>query len=141
MKRYWIAVASHEHVRKGVSGSFMQVCHGKKAPLTQMTAEDGIVYYSPTEEFGGKTPCRAFTAIGIVQPKEPYPFPMSEDFIPWRRNVLFLPAKKVPIQPILTELSFIKNKQRWGFFFRRGFFAIPADDFRLIANHMEISIP
>ena len=28
---YWIAVASREHVRRGVAGGFAQVCHGKPA--------------------------------------------------------------------------------------------------------------
>lgn len=31
--KYWILVASREHVLKGESGGFIQVCHGKCAPL------------------------------------------------------------------------------------------------------------
>jgi hypothetical protein len=30
---HWIAVASAEHVRLGQAGGFMQVSHGKAAPL------------------------------------------------------------------------------------------------------------
>ena len=33
MTKYWIAVASAEHVRRGNQGGFMQVNHGKAAPL------------------------------------------------------------------------------------------------------------
>lgn len=29
----WVAVASAEHVQKGREQGFMQVCHGKGAPL------------------------------------------------------------------------------------------------------------
>jgi hypothetical protein len=31
--RNWIAVASAEHAQRGRSEGFMQVCHGKAAPL------------------------------------------------------------------------------------------------------------
>lgn len=133
---YWIAVASKEHVTRGVKGGFMQVCHGKAAPLKLISPKDWLVYYSPTLKFGEKEPCRAFTAIGIVKEGEPYPFKMSEDFIPYRRDVRFFPAKDAPILPLLDDLSFIKDKKKWGFPFRRGLFVIPKEDFKIIAAHM-----
>lgn len=135
---YWVAVASREHVRKGIAGGFAQVCHGKPGPLKQMTADDWIVYYSPTELFGEKMPCRKFTAIGKVKAQEPYPFQMSPNFIPWRRDIAFVNAKEAPIEPLIDRLAFIQNKQRWGFPFRRGCFSISLSDFQLIASHMEI---
>ena len=48
MSANWIAVASAEHVRRGREGGFMQVCHGKAAPLRRIQPGDGVVYYSPT---------------------------------------------------------------------------------------------
>lgn len=137
---YWIAVASREHVKRGVAGGFAQVCHGKPGPLKQMTADDWIVYYSPTEKFGEKMPCRQFTAIGRVKPGEPYQHRMSADFIPWRLDIAFLSAKDAPIESLIDQLTFIKNKQRWGFPFRRGCFSVPLNDFRLIASNMGIII-
>jgi hypothetical protein len=137
---YWVAIASREHVKQGVAGGFAQVCHGNLSPLKQMTADDWIVYYSPTEKFGEKMPCRKFTAIGRVKPKEPYQYRMSADFIPWRRDIAFLAAKEAQIEPLIDKLSFIENKQRWGFPFRRGYFSISLGDFRLIASSMEIII-
>jgi hypothetical protein len=137
---YWIAVASREHVKGGVAGGFAQVCHGKPGPLKQMTADDWIVYYSPTEQFGGKMPCRKFTAIGRVKPRDPYQFQMSSDFIPWRRDIAFITAKEAPIEPLIDSLAFIQNKQRWGFPFRRGCFSISLSDFQLIASSMEIIV-
>lgn len=35
---HWLAVASANHVALGYSGNFMQVCHGKKGPLTKMNS-------------------------------------------------------------------------------------------------------
>jgi hypothetical protein len=136
MTKYWVAVASFEHVQKGVAGGFAQVCHGKPGPLNQMAEGDWIVYYSPTVQFGEKTPCRKFTALGRIQPKKPYLFPMSENFIPWRRDVNFIAVNPTSIEPLIDHLSFIPNKQRWGFPFRRGCFSISFTDFQLIASNM-----
>lgn len=138
---YWIAVASREHVLRGVAGGFAQVCHGKPGPLKQMTSDDWIVYYSPVEIFGGKMACRKFTAIGRIASREPYQYCMGENFIPWRRDITFLEAKEVAIEPLIDKLTFIQNKQHWGFPFRRGCFSISPEDFRLIASSMEIQLP
>jgi len=67
MSKNWIAVASAEHVRLGRSQGFMQVSHGKAAPLRRIRSGDRVVFYSPTEAFRGKDRLRAFTAIGIVK--------------------------------------------------------------------------
>lgn len=138
MTRFWVGVASHEHVHKGVSGGFAQVCHGKIGTLKEMSEGDFLIYYSPTYTFGGKDMCRSFTAIGIVERREPYLFKMSEDFVPWRRNITYIKSKDVPIYPLLDQLTFIKDKQKWGFPFRRGSFEISHPDYELIAKKMGV---
>jgi EVE domain len=140
MSKYWIGVASREHVKKGVAGGFAQVCHGKGGPLKRMEAGDWIIYYSPVEVFGHKEPYRKFTAIGKINENEPYQFAMANDFIPWRRDVSFMPAQDVAIESLIEMLSFIKNKKQWGFPFRRGCFEIPEKDFKLIAHKMGVII-
>lgn len=136
--RYWIAVASKEHVMRGVQGGFCQVCHGKAGPLKRMSGEDWIVYYSPTIQFGVKSPCQAFTAIGQVEEGEPYEFQMSPDFIPYRRDIKFIEAQETSILPLIDQLDFIQDKKRWGFPFRWGCFAISEEDFRRIASAMGV---
>lgn len=138
MTRYWIGVASHEHVQRGIKGGFAQVCHGKMATLKHMSAGDWLIYYSPTYFFREKDVCRCFTAIGTIMEGEPYTFEMSKGFIPWRRNVTFLEANEVPIGPLLRELTFIKDKKKWGFPFRTGSFEISCSDFTLIAKEMGV---
>jgi EVE domain len=77
MTGHWIAVASAEHVRRGRSEGFMQVSHGKAAPLKRIKPSDRVVYYSPTITLGGKDKLQAFTAIGTVKEGEPYVFDMG----------------------------------------------------------------
>lgn len=136
MTRYWIGVASKEHVQKGVLGGFAQVCHGKAGPLNHMKGGDWIIYYSPTIKFGEKEPCQSFTAIGMIKSSDPYPFAMSEKFIPFRRDVAFIASKEIPIKQLLESLLFIKDKKKWGLPFRRGCFEISKADFEIIAKAM-----
>src|SRR5262249_31349033 len=65
MTGHWIAVASAEHVRRGRREGFVQVSHGKAAPLKRIKPGDRVVYYSPTVTLGGKDKLQAFTAIGV----------------------------------------------------------------------------
>lgn len=140
-RRYWIGVACREHVARGVAGGFAQLCHGKAAPLARMAAGDGLVYYSPVEVLGGKTPCQAFTAIGTVCAGAPYRVSLGEHFRPWRRDVAFVAAQAAPIRPLLTQLAFITDPARWGYPLRFGHLQISAADFRLIAAAMQAALP
>ncbi len=134
--RYWVGVASKEHVARGVSGGFCQLCHGKAQPLKRMERGDWIIYYSPKELFGGDDACQQFTAIGRVIGDEVYSFEMAPGFIPFRRDIEFLAAQAADIRPLIHQLNFIQNKSRWGYAFRFGHIEIPQADFELIAEQM-----
>ena len=87
MARYWIGVASRDHVMRGVAGGFCQLGHGKAAPVKRLKPGDGIVYYSPRAEFGEGEPVQAFTAIGEIAAGEAYAD--GGGFEPARRDVLW----------------------------------------------------
>ena len=139
MKRYWIGVASRQHVLIGKAGGFAQLCHGKAQPLKRMATGDGIIYYSPQEVLGGSEPCQRFTAIGEVIGDEVYPVEMMPGFVPFRRDIGFLPCTETPIRPLLEQLTFIRDKRHWGYVFRFGHLQIPESDFRLIAEAMSFN--
>ena len=134
--RYWMIVASKNHVQYGVQAGIAQANHGKAAPLKRMSVGDRILYYSPKIEFGGDQPCQAFTAIGTVTGEQVYSFDMGNGFIPYRRDVEYMQCVDCPIQPLIPALSFVENKSRWGYVFRFGFLEIPQADFDLIAAQM-----
>ena len=138
MRKYWIAVASADHTRRGKAGGFMQVNHGKAAPLRRITAGDGIAYYSPTEIFGAKDRLQSFTIIGLVQPGEIYAGEMG-NWVAHRRDVSYFDAMEAPIAPLLDQLDFTKGKTNWGYQMRFGLFEISAHDFALIAGAMGVS--
>ena len=134
--KYWVGVASKEHVQRGVGGGFCQLCHGKQQPLKRMSKGDWIIYYSSKEIFAEDTPCQKFTAIGQIVGDEPYQFQMERNFVPFRRDVNFKQCKEVAIHPLIEHLSFIKSKKNWGYTFRFGVLEIPQEDFRLLAANM-----
>lgn len=134
--KYWVIVASKDHVKSGVAAGFAQACHGKVAPLKRMRKGDYIVCYSGKQTMGKADSCQQFTAIGKVIDDEIYQFQVSEDFCPSRRNIEFLPSQDVSILPLIGELDFIPNKKSWGYPFRFGFFEIKQHDFNLISSQM-----
>ena len=136
--RYWVGVVSAEHVARGVDGGFAQLCHGKAAPLRRMRGGDWLIYYSPAEKMCGGEPVQAFTAIGRIAHGPAYEFDMGGGFVPFRRDVRYLPCQAAPIRPLLPDLGFLPDKSRWGYAFRFGHLQIPRDDFLRIAEAMGV---
>lgn len=133
---HWVAVASAEHVAIGRAGGFMQVGHGKGAPLKRLHAGDRIAYYSPVRVFGAKDACQAFTAIGAVRDERVYQGEMAGGFEPFRKDVDWLVATEAPIRPLLDSLSFTAGKPNWGYAFRFGLLKVTAEDMAMIAKAM-----
>ena len=133
--KYWLGVVSKEHVSRGVSGGFAQVCHGKKGPLARMKKNDWLIYYSPGNRMG-KSDLKAFTAIGKVADEDVFQFKMSPDFVPYRRRVDYLlniqDASLDELKPVL-ELC---EGPSWGYQLRRGLIEITKSDFDKIKKVM-----
>lgn len=132
--RAWIAVASAEHVRIGRRGGFMQVNHGKEAPLRRLRPGDRVAYYSPKERIRDGDLVQAFTALGIVAEGVLYQGVMSDGFHPFRRDVRWLATRDAPIRPLLDRLSF--GGPGWGARFRYGLFEVTPADMDLIEQAM-----
>jgi hypothetical protein len=134
--KYWIIVASKDHLQRGLADGFIQANHGKAEPLKRMKPGDWVVFYSPKLEFDKPEKCQCFTAIGQISDDRIYQHDMGGGFVPFRRDVRFLPARDVSILPLIGDLSFIQDKSHWGAPFRFGTLQLPEQDFRLIAREM-----
>jgi hypothetical protein len=147
-RNYWIGVVSKDHVALGVTGGFTQLNHGKAGPLERMRAGDGFLFYSPRTAYPDGVPLQAFTAIGRIRDGNVYQAAQGmqgtdgrsevgiEDFKPFRLAVDYLPARDVPIKPLIEGLSFIRSKMHWGAAFRFGYLRVPEADFAKIAAAM-----
>lgn len=137
-QKFWIGVVSREHALRGAEGGFIQLNHGKKAPLQRVRADDGVAIYSPRTAYPDGEVLQHFTAIGRVVSGEIYQVAMTEQFKPYRVKVKYFAAKEAPIKPLIAHFSFIRNKERWGTAFRFGHVSIPRADFMLIAATMGV---
>lgn len=134
--RFWVGVVSSSHVEMGVQGGYAQVCHGKAAPLKRMNRGDWLVYYSPRTDMKQGHPLQSFTAIGQVVDDDTYEYIMSESFVPFRRNIRYIPCRLVAITELLENLNLTRGKRNWGYPFRLGHFEIGKNDFLTIARVM-----
>lgn len=144
-RKNWIAVACAVHARRGCSMEaggvgYMQVCHGKAAPLKRVQAGDRVAYYAPTVNMGGKERLQRFVSIGLVQAGVPYAFDMGGGFVPFRRDVAYVPAQEASILPLLPQLEFVESPKAWGYKFRFGLFDISDLDMHLIAQAMQVDL-
>jgi predicted RNA-binding protein len=139
MQNHWVGVVSRSHVQRGVAGGFIQLNHGKKAPVKRLKAGDWLAIYSPRTSYPDGEALQAFTALGIVRTGDVYQMEMSPDFKPYRVDVDFLEVTEAPIKPLVPRLSFIQSKTHWGAVFRFGQLSIPAADFGLIARAMGVT--
>ena len=136
MTACWVAVASAEHVAIGRAQGFMQVGHGKGAPLKRLHAGDRVAYYSPVRVFGTKEACQAFTAVGVVRDERVYQGDMGGGFHPFRKDVDWLPSQEADIRPLLQALSFTQGKTNWGYAFRFGLLKVTEADMDVIIQAM-----
>jgi len=135
MTRYWLAVACAEHVRRGRQAGFMQVNHGKLAPLRRLSPGDGIVCYSPSLRMGAKDGYQSFTAIGFVRAGEPY---LSEQGM-FRRDADWLAAAEHPIRPLLDWLDMTQDRN-WGYQLRYGLLEMSEADFDFLRHIMTLRV-
>ena len=137
MTKYFLICASRDHVLKGVKHGFAQAGHGRKDYMSKPSKDDWVVFYSSKDKFEDGRPLQHFTAIGQITDDEPYQPAGSTNFKPYRRNVKFKDCHEAGIRPLLEQLSFIKNKKRWGFYLISGFRELSKEDFNLIKNAMK----
>ena len=127
-------------MQAAVAGGFTQAGHGKVTGLKRLSAGDWLVFYSSKTSLRNGEPLKAFTAVGRVADDRLYQVEVAAGFVPWCRNIEFASCVEAPIGPLIDDLSFIKDKRRWGYVFRFGLFEIPCRDFDVIRAAMRAAI-
>lgn len=138
--KYWIVVASRDHLDAAVRGGFIQAGHGRRSAIARLSPGDRLVGYAPRLTFGEDEPYQRFAALGTVESGEIY---LGGDLMdksgeaPARRRVGYAAdVRDAPVRVLLPRLSFVHDERHWGYPFRRGLFEIPVADFEVIAAAM-----
>lgn len=137
MTKYFLICASKGHVVQGVKQGIAQAGHGRKDFMSKPSKGDWIVYYSSKDKFEDGKVYQKFTAIGQITDDKPYQPDTQKRFKPYRRNADYKVCTETEIRPLIENLSFIKNKKRWGFYLISGFREISKEDFEVIKDGME----
>lgn len=133
MTSYWLTVVSRDHVQMGLAGGFIQVCHGRRAPMARVKAGDEFVCYSPKTSLQAGMVCQSFTAIGKIIRPSPYQVNMGNGFMPYRKDVHFYDATDVSTRDVFDQLELTKPKN-WGYQLRFGLVSISQTDFDIIRS-------
>ncbi|WP_462267102.1 EVE domain-containing protein [Mucilaginibacter sp.] len=134
--KFWVVVTSRDHALDGAAAGVVQVNHGKDGPLKRMSAGDKILFYAAKEVYGQKELCQRFVALAILADDTIFQYEAAANFKPYRRKAAYREVKEAEIRPLIDRLEFIKNKDKWGYIFRTGYFEINAHDFDLIESQM-----
>ena len=135
--KYWVTVASLNHVLIGVKGGFAQACHGKASPLRRTQPGDGLICYSPKKQYLGKgekepkeNTCQKFTAIGEIVSSTPYASKVREGVDHYRVDVDFVKnCREVAWQEVKGQITFAG-------LLRFGFAEVKEEEFMLIRSKM-----
>lgn len=130
----WLGVVSAEHVQRGVSLGFAQIGHGKRAGLARMRPGDTIIYYSPVQRLGDKTPLRQFTAFGVIADEQIWQADEG-DFHPFRRRVQYERARPVALEEVKAQLT-LTSSPNWGYRLRRGLVPLDCADVQTLRHLM-----
>jgi hypothetical protein len=123
--KYYMGVASKNHVEIGKKFGIIQLCHGKSHPLEKLQPNDWIIYYSPKLIYGEDNMCQEFTAIAQITESPVYVVDGMA-----RRSVLYYNNRGIKYQDLKNELMFSSS------YFRFGFFEIGLEDFTILYNGM-----
>ena len=139
-QKFWLAVASSDHVAVGVEAGIAQVAHGKAAPLRRMGVGDGIIYYSPRKtvdkSLAAGNKLQMFTALAVITGDQVYQVDMGGGFRPYRRGATYVRTQPLALAEVKQELDFARKGANPGAVLRFGFLQLSAGDFWTIAGRM-----
>ncbi|CDG22242.1 conserved protein of unknown function [Xenorhabdus poinarii G6] len=129
--KHWIAVISRAHARIAADSGFLQVCHGKAAPLRKTRAGDEVFIYCPRSEIGSGEILKTVEYQCVFNDDDIYQVEQFPGFKPFRKNVTFnRNFQSVALKDVIG-LEF-NTDPHWGMLARRGFFEISTHDAELL---------
>ncbi|VEJ44873.1 Uncharacterised protein [Bartonella vinsonii] len=135
--KHWIAVISQDHARLAAKLGFLQICHGKAAPLQKTSKGDEVFIYCPRSEMGTGKILQTIEFQCVFKDNHIYQVEQVPDFKPFRKDAVFNKQAKPVVLKEVQSLEFLSNPH-WGMLARRGFFEITTHDATQIRKAMGI---
>lgn len=132
--RYWIGVASTDHVDAAVEKSVFGFGPGHHADADRPAKGDWIAYYSPTTGGDDGEPVRRITAVARLEDEASQEGDADGDAPTWTRKAHYYHHDTADIYDLLPRFSFIKDQAHWGVHFHRSLLEVTKDDMAAIAH-------
>ena len=136
---HWIAVISLEHAKISACSGFLQVCHGKSAPLRRTTAGDEVFIYCARESMRSGKILQRIEYRCVFNDNRIYQVEQTPEFSPFRKDVTFDTGfQGIRIHDV-QDFELTSNPS-WGRLARLGFFEISFHDAVLLrASRKELA--
>ena len=133
----WICVTNYENWLIIKSKRIWGVNDRWKKYIQRVKPGDLMIFYVIPKSIGG-----IFRVISEPYYDDTpifYPVKIRKEKFPYRVRLEPVIVLKDPVDfsPLVEEVSFIKNKQRWSAPFRRAMFKIDEKDFNIIRKYLE----
>ena len=129
--KHWMAVISRDHAKIAAQAGFLQVSHGKAAPLRQTSAGDEVFIYCPRTGMGTGAVLKRVEYRCIIENDTVYQVEQAPGFMPFRKAVRFDTGFQGISIGAVRGLE-LTAKPHWGMLVRRGFFELSAHDATLL---------
>lgn len=141
MAKNWIVVTTEDNFAISIKHNIIGVSFWRRSILMSVKKGDNLVFYITRKRAGYRYPhervCE-FASIGVVvgtpfeSQEEIWEGPPGEVY-PYRVQVKIYKSKtRVRVSKVVNQLSFIKNKERWGVSFLASMREISDNDFKTI---------
>jgi len=142
MPNYWVFPITQDNLYVCLDNELVGVRSLNEKRVANWEIGDLILFYTSREKYHSYKRVKEFQSIVECVS---HPFKSNQkiwpdfdgDVFPTRVRIRVINRKKCKIEPLIEELSFIKNKKNWGSAFMSGIRKIPKSDFKLIKNSMK----
>lgn len=145
--KFWIVTISEDNLKIATLHNLIGLPSRRKHYIQLMAEGDTIVFYISKKRAGYYDRKGIVSNFGPVAKVVGLPFydetriweSRSGEAYPWRRKISIVLNKQINARSIIKELSFVRNKSRWGLYFIKGANRITEEDYKLIFNALTSS--
>jgi predicted RNA-binding protein len=141
--QYWLVITSPDNFkfdRENLNFKLQGLPHRFRKQVQKMAVGDRVAYYiMKLQKFGATA-----TITGDYFEESSKIWTNDDEMWPSRRpsepNIILNDDELIDAKKLVTDLTFIKRKERWGVFFQGSIKTIPEEDFKLIESEMKKTI-
>lgn len=143
--RFWIVTISEDNLELTIRHEMIGLPSKRKQFILDMAEGDDIVFYVGKKRagYGGykASVCDFGPSARITSPafcdESSVWYSRSSEKYPWRRKISVTLNNRVKAHDIVGNLSFARNKEKWGLYFVAGVRGISADDYEVLKKALE----